>query len=483
MAKGTDLIIDRLIRISGYWLNGKTNYNSPAVRCGSQGIKSPVYTIIITRLAKDIMLLQENFISHSGIQKIFRSWTLKKEKKWEVSSLLKNGKQVYVNDLFEEAKDLEKRFDILLKVNAPPGLYYYDEISHTSSEMENLLPKRIIPLGKKIVHWINRRVLRPAFLFPLLLISSITFATLAGNYLVRISDIKSSVNEQMNVLNTFLIGAEDEILTIKNKILTDEQTFEFNKKNAVMNILRLREELAYYLNARKEAYTLIADNVADSVSYGEIIYEMSKLPSEEYQARLFLAMDPKKIKPLGHLKPVFSCMTYPVCIPGREIDGMGFRITDGYMDKREDPIGSGGTSPHYAVDIINVSNVSAISYAGEIIREGYPSGYVTAVYQGNVIDKGFDNSYGWYLEIKHPLHDDITAEYSDTEGWSTYYSHFSEEPTLQIGESVRKGQILGDIGDTGKATGPHLHFEVRIHHRYGKYYRNGTAFDKLNPFS
>jgi murein DD-endopeptidase MepM/ murein hydrolase activator NlpD len=482
MAKGTVLIIDRLIRIAGFWLNGKTNYNSPVVRCGDRGLKSPVYTIIITRLAKDLILIQEDIISPAGIHRVFRSWTFRKEKKWEVSSLEKNGKQVYINNLYEEAKDLEKRFDILLKIKSPPGLYYYDEITCSPKEMEDLYPVNAITLKNRIAHWLNRRLLRPAFIFPILLIACITLAIFASNYFIRVSSIKASVNEQMKVLNTFLVGAENEISSIKDKILTDKKTFEFNKKNAVMNILRLKEELAYFLSARKEAYTLIAENVEEAVSYGEIIYEMSRLPSEEYQARIFLAMDPKKIKPLGTLQPKFSCMIYPVCIPGRQIDGMGFRITDGYMDKREDPIGSGGTSPHYAVDIVNVSNVSAISYAGEIIREGFPPGYVTSTYKGTIIDKGFDNSYGWYLEIEHPMHKDILEKYPNSEGWSTYYAHLAEEPRLEIGESVKTGEILGDIGDTGKATGPHLHFELRIYHPRGQYYRNGILYNKLNPF-
>jgi murein DD-endopeptidase MepM/ murein hydrolase activator NlpD len=53
-------------------------------------------------------------------------------------------------------------------------------------------------------------------------------------------------------------------------------------------------------------------------------------------------------------------------------------------------------------------------------------------------------------------------------GLRTVYAHLSII-VAEEGDTVRQGQAIGGVGDTGRATGPHLHFEVR---------RNGTA---LNP--
>jgi len=45
-------------------------------------------------------------------------------------------------------------------------------------------------------------------------------------------------------------------------------------------------------------------------------------------------------------------------------------------------------------------------------------------------------------------------------GWATLYAHF-DKILVSEGQKVRKGEILGAMGRTGRATGVHLHFEIR----------------------
>jgi murein DD-endopeptidase MepM/ murein hydrolase activator NlpD len=45
-------------------------------------------------------------------------------------------------------------------------------------------------------------------------------------------------------------------------------------------------------------------------------------------------------------------------------------------------------------------------------------------------------------------------------GWTTYYAHLSDR-LVGCGDQVSKGQLIGAMGQTGNATGVHLHFEVR----------------------
>jgi murein DD-endopeptidase MepM/ murein hydrolase activator NlpD len=45
--------------------------------------------------------------------------------------------------------------------------------------------------------------------------------------------------------------------------------------------------------------------------------------------------------------------------------------------------------------------------------------------------------------------------------YQTYYAHLSRI-FVQVGQEVRRGEVLGAVGSTGKVTAPHLHYEVRI---------------------
>lgn len=83
-------------------------------------------------------------------------------------------------------------------------------------------------------------------------------------------------------------------------------------------------------------------------------------------------------------------------------------------------------------------------------RRGAP---VVATADGKVTYTGYDElGYGNIIIIDHGYN------------LKTYYAHLSE---IQIdqGAYVRKGQSIGTVGNTGKSTGPHLHYEVRIFDR------------------
>jgi murein DD-endopeptidase MepM/ murein hydrolase activator NlpD len=70
---------------------------------------------------------------------------------------------------------------------------------------------------------------------------------------------------------------------------------------------------------------------------------------------------------------------------------------------------------------------------------------------GHYINK--DDPYGMAVSIRHDFGYLGKSIY-------TAYAHM-DELNVVVGQRVKKGQMIGKVGDTGKATGPHLHFEVR----------------------
>ncbi|MGI6611678.1 MAG: peptidoglycan DD-metalloendopeptidase family protein [Limnochordia bacterium] len=85
----------------------------------------------------------------------------------------------------------------------------------------------------------------------------------------------------------------------------------------------------------------------------------------------------------------------------------------------------------------------------EGIDLGVPTGTpVRAAADGIVKSAGWSGGYGQLLVIDHGS------------GWETYYAHNSELRVAK-GDAVRKGQVVARSGNTGRTTGPHLHFEIR----------------------
>ncbi len=82
---------------------------------------------------------------------------------------------------------------------------------------------------------------------------------------------------------------------------------------------------------------------------------------------------------------------------------------------------------------------------------------VFAAANGRVAFAGVAGGYGNLIIIHH------------NKVYNTYYGHLSEILVTQ-GQKVKRGQLIGKVGSTGHATGPHLHFEIR---------RNGKAINPL----
>jgi murein DD-endopeptidase MepM/ murein hydrolase activator NlpD len=74
---------------------------------------------------------------------------------------------------------------------------------------------------------------------------------------------------------------------------------------------------------------------------------------------------------------------------------------------------------------------------------------VRATANGKVVSAGWAGGYGRMIEIDHG------------NGLATRYGHLSEIG-VKVGDPIKIGQVIGEVGSTGRSTGPHLHYETRI---------------------
>jgi murein DD-endopeptidase MepM/ murein hydrolase activator NlpD len=84
------------------------------------------------------------------------------------------------------------------------------------------------------------------------------------------------------------------------------------------------------------------------------------------------------------------------------------------------------------------------------IDQGAPTGTALgASKEGRVTRAGWGGGYGNLVIIDHGG------------GWTTRYAHMSAF-AVSVGDTVELGEYIGDVGNTGNSTGPHLHFEIRF---------------------
>jgi LysM repeat protein len=139
-------------------------------------------------------------------------------------------------------------------------------------------------------------------------------------------------------------------------------------------------------------------------------------------------------------------------IPGAELDQMDLREINGDLFQwpvrgritsnygyRPNPFSSGPREFHSGMDIA--------------LAHGMP---VKAAMSGRVSSAGYDNVYGNFVVITHHSN------------YKTMYGHMSAIKT-KVGAYVVTGQQIGNVGSTGRSTGPHVHFTV---------YKNGVT---INP--
>jgi murein DD-endopeptidase MepM/ murein hydrolase activator NlpD len=111
----------------------------------------------------------------------------------------------------------------------------------------------------------------------------------------------------------------------------------------------------------------------------------------------------------------------------------------------------------YPLDVAKHVNSAYGIYRGSVLGvhkgvdlAGASGDNICAVDDGVVTFAGSSGTYGNLIKLSHG------------NGYETYYAHCSKL-LVSVGDTVKKGDVIGLVGQTGRASGPHLHFEVRLY--------------------
>lgn len=241
-----------------------------------------------------------------------------------------------------------------------------------------------------------------------------TLITDIMEYSNRIIDRLEHTQQEIGIAKEAVQAARDEEAAAKEEL--EGQKAELEEKRAEQDKL-LKQIAASESEAAEEAKKL-------AESEAQINKEL-KEAQKKYAAEL-AELERKRQEQNNNINVSSGNWYWP--LPGR------YKLSS-LFGSRIDPI-NGRRDNHTGTDIPAPSGTPI--YAAQ-------DGIVTTVNRNKNA-----SSYGYYCIISHGS------------GYATLYAHQCQVPPLTEGQSVSKGQVIGYVGTTGRSTGNHLHFELRV---------------------
>jgi murein DD-endopeptidase MepM/ murein hydrolase activator NlpD len=226
---------------------------------------------------------------------------------------------------------------------------------------------------------------------------------------------------------TYVVKKGDSLYSIakKNKISVDAILSINNMKDA--SILRIGTVLdipnmngIYYTVRKGDSLSSITTRY--KVDMNKLV-DVNELESSVIKVGQRLFIPGASLTEWERAEALGTLFKFPV--NGRLTSKMGFRI-DPFTKRR---------AYHAGIDMAN--------------SIGTP---VTASQSGKVIFSGYRGNYGKTVVVSHQ------------QGYTTLYGHL-DKIMVKKGQTVRQGQQIATLGNTGRSTGPHLHFEIRRYRR------------------
>ncbi len=310
---------------------------------------------------------------------------------------------------------------------------------HIKNKKAKTISLLIIPHSKKVSQ-INIATWIPKFSLGLIAVILLVFGYSSYRLYDSYNNLKQDYSEKTLKLSTLEELSQQQKNEIDSlRLVTAEVQEKLNSINALQETVRNLVGLEGTLESSHEGKFLNKDilpsrggpsyrrnspTTFDEHDFETQIEELSSLLDKSSEELNILINDVEdKFKYLD-AKPNLMPTT------GKFNSGFGYR---------KNPFGK-GREFHNGIDIGNSSGTK-----------------VKAAGSGVVTFAGYNSGYGRYLIISHGY------------GYQSVYGH-NRKLLVKLGDKVKKGQVISEMGSSGRSTGPHLHFEIRL---------NGNPIDPM----
>lgn len=240
-------------------------------------------------------------------------------------------------------------------------------------------------------------------------------------------------------------GHENIVAEWKYDIQTQQEKLEQVRSESDANLEALTQKIAYFqahinrLDALGNKLMNMADLADQEIDFTQPPgFGGPKLHSDESNQDVLANMEQTLGTIVSQLQSQENKLhTLDVMITDRnlrkEVYPQGRPVEKGWISshfgKRADPF-TGKQEFHRGVDFAGKYYSNVIAVAGGVITEAESR-----------------SGYGYLVEIDHG------------NGYVTRYGH-NDKMTVNVGQTVKKGEVIAKMGSTGRSTGPHVHFEV-----------------------
>ncbi len=286
--------------------------------------------------------------------------------------------------------------------------------------------------------------------FSIFTLAAVCFFTVGSNLQTQFLVNKvSSLKQELKATKNHNIGLDDKVTTLtrdnevqlsnlrlKNDLLISKIQLENSRQVADLEMKNLKQQTSFKeerefllstavneLNERNELFNAVMNSI------GIKLKNKKNTSSRDNSGGPYIALQDKKYDELIYK-------------------------ADMYLDAiRTLPLGkpvAGSISSRYGSRIDPLNNKKAF-HSGVDLR-GNRGEKVRATADGKVAFSGRNGSFGNFVKINHG------------KGYTTSFAHL-QSYSVRIGEKVLRGQVIGRVGNSGRSTGPHLHYEIA---KYGK---------------